>query len=98
MSSKAMSKRVRRNILDSYLLRSTFDHGPCKESRKLFATIKKDIRRRLISITSFYRCILLQPVNRTLSEWYTPFLAAFAVTDNQTRHQINIGLFQADHF
>src|SRR5215204_514665 len=95
---EAVPQGVRRNVFDSHLFRARLDHEPCEVSRKRLATIKKNIRRGLLSIPSFYRSISLQPVDGALPEWYSSFFATFAVANNQTRHYIDIGLFQSDHF
>jgi hypothetical protein len=50
----------------------------------------------LLSVTRFYRRILLQPVNRAFAEWHASLFAPFAVTNDKSSKQIDIGVFQID--
>src|SRR5688572_6711364 len=96
MRGKAMSQRVRRNILDARLFRVSLDHGPRKLPRERPPAIQKNVWRRLFPITRSHRCILLQPVNGTLAQGHAAFLVPFAVTNEEPREEIDIHLLQTN--
>src|SRR6185369_13521239 len=96
MRGEAVPQRVWRNIFNAYFFRVSLDHGPRNLSCERPAPIQKNKRGTSLAVTSLHRRILLQPVNRALPERHAPFLVSFAVTHNETRHQIHVRLFQSD--
>src|SRR6185503_810027 len=85
MRGKAVSQRVRRNIIDSNLLRMSLDHGPRELPREWPAAMQKDIRRRLLSVSRFHSRILLQPVNRAFPKRHAPLFVSLSMTHDQAR-------------
>src|SRR5882672_5030147 len=98
VSSKAVTQRVWRNILQPDLFGVSLDHGPRKLARKRLAMMQKKIGIGRLPETSFYRHVFLQPVDRTLPNRNATLFAALAVTINHAGVKIDFRLFQRHHF
>src|SRR5882724_10074443 len=98
MSCKAMAQRVWRYVSDSRLTRIAFNQTPGELPAKLSAAVQEDIRRSNFSIGSFDCRVLLQPMDGALPNRYAPLFTSFTMTDQEPRHDIQIGLFQGGEF
>src|SRR6266404_8406315 len=95
MRAKAVTQRMRRDIRDAGMRGVRLDYCPGSLPRHRSTPVQKQLRLSFIAELLADRGVPLQPVDRTFPDRNAPLFAAFAMTGNQGRIDVDVEIGRA---